>query len=478
MVAMRRRPSTLDPLLVLITLFQLTFSFVPQSPRHPLTSVKSNDKLSYKKENFYNDFEDWDSTDDSSSSFFDDDWQQHFQSIQKEQNERQENILENQHSGNWKVRGFQIFDVDIMSNNNHEDPTKEEEDKVSISACRVHEDILWLGRSNGSLLAVHLSGNEYFTTFTTQNQTLIRESSSTNNNAHGPQLEMVHQISLLDHSIRGGIQHLLCETEDLAWVITDQGTLVRVILDDHDKEEVEANRPSQGTAVVVADHDAVVALVSLDGTVAVVTTSTVFTYDSHGKLKDSFASHGSSHSDITSVAATANTLYLGFESGEISLLTDKGELLNQWQAFEHAVTCLHVCEDATSKLQKNETTTMLWCGSQQGRIQRYEMIQQKQPWPRMASQRLGRAAHVFDGHDSAVTSLLPVHDEILMSGDASGMVRAWNDVGNTLYLLPDIHLMDWYQGSLVAPTTTNAVCLHDFDVEDFQVDDRDLQGGE
>jgi len=100
-------------------------------------------------------------------------------------------------------------------------------------------------------------------------------------------------------------------------------------------------------------------------------------------------------------------------------------------------------------------------------------------WPKMASQRLPKKAHMFEGHDGEVTCLKPIDSTKFLSASTDGTVVAWDPAtGRKLFRMDgftrSIRSLCLQDGLVITDGMDQYVCVHDFDVdpdeEDFELD--------
>ena len=98
-------------------------------------------------------------------------------------------------------------------------------------------------------------------------------------------------------------------------------------------------------------------------------------------------------------------------------------------------------------------------------------------WPRIATQRMQRRAHLFKGHgDEHITALTSVDSSKFLSSGDDGTVRAWSpSTGKELFRMDGFECLsslclqeDMY---LITDGMQEFVCVHDFDVEASEVQD-------
>jgi len=99
-------------------------------------------------------------------------------------------------------------------------------------------------------------------------------------------------------------------------------------------------------------------------------------------------------------------------------------------------------------------------------------------WPRMASQRMKRRAHIFESHEGRITALVGDSSKILSAG-ADGRVIVWSpSTGDMMYSMEGftdaLSSLCLDQSLLVTDGMDNYVCLHDFDLKEDLEDSYEL----
>jgi hypothetical protein len=97
-------------------------------------------------------------------------------------------------------------------------------------------------------------------------------------------------------------------------------------------------------------------------------------------------------------------------------------------------------------------------------------------WPRIASQRMKRRAHLFEGgHSERITAITGDSTKILTAG-ADGRVVAWSpSSGDKMYSMEGftdaLSSLCLNRSLLITDGMSNYVCLHDFDMDPVSLDD-------
>jgi len=124
-------------------------------------------------------------------------------------------------------------------------------------------------------------------------------------------------------------------------------------------------------------------------------------------------------------------------------------------------------------------TLLLLTGDENGVVRQWEILSRRndeagttkfEQWPKLATQRLPKKAHVFKGHEREVTALRPVDGTKFLSASADGSVAAWDaSTGKKLFSMEgfteSIRSLCMQDGLLVTDGMKQFVCVHDFDVD-------------
>jgi hypothetical protein len=160
----------------------------------------------------------------------------------------------------------------------------------------------------------------------------------------------------------------------------------------------------------------------------------------------------------TSIDVNAEYMFVGLASGETlaysihKILSQQQQeddadpktgIIARWRASDKTITALRIqtcCStdnnnnnNNNNKGQNNAGDNLLvYTGDAGGTIKRFQMLKQRdgtlQPWPRIPTQKLANAAHLFSttATSSAITSIVTVDDTKFMAGYSNGSVRVWN----------------------------------------------------
>lgn len=137
---------------------------------------------------------------------------------------------------------------------------------------------------------------------------------------------------------------------------------------------------------------------------------------------------------------------------------------------------------------KGLPTLLLLTGDGNGVVRQWELLSRTnddgsakslEQWPKLASQRLPKKAHMFEGHELEVTGLKPLDSTKFLSASKDGTVIAWNAATGKKFFRMDgftesISSLCMQDGLLITDGMDQYVCVHDFDVdpneEDFKLD--------
>ena len=152
----------------------------------------------------------------------------------------------------------------------------------------------------------------------------------------------------------------------------------------------------------------------------------------------------------------------------------------------HILCNNHTGSGSLSKPSSSDICTWgIVTGGEKGTLKRWQILGTKQPngnlqklnhWPRLSTQKLPQNAHVFKGHNDAITSIKTLHN-VIISGAKDGSIRIWNPTsGEALYSMEgftegNVDCVVYNNALLVTSGMGKYVCLHDFDsVEDLNMD--------
>jgi hypothetical protein len=141
------------------------------------------------------------------------------------------------------------------------------------------------------------------------------------------------------------------------------------------------------------------------------------------------ASHilvGTSTGQVLAYAITE--LLKNSNNNDVTVPTQPVVVAGRWRASEHAVTAMSgggpgVMGNSGSGQSR---TTVLFTGDAQGLVKRWELLTgtgsstRLDAWPKLASQRLPKRAHMFSGHDDGVTALRAIDGTKFVSAGLDG----------------------------------------------------------
>jgi WD40 repeat protein len=87
-----------------------------------------------------------------------------------------------------------------------------------------------------------------------------------------------------------------------------------------------------------------------------------------------------------------------------------------------------------------------------------------------------RRAHRFEGHEGPITALTTIDPTKILSAGVDGTVRAWNPTkGTELFRMDgfteDLNSLCLKDNLLVTDGMEQFVCVHDFDMDESELDD-------
>lgn len=166
----------------------------------------------------------------------------------------------------------------------------------------------------------------------------------------------------------------------------------------------------------------------------------------------------------------------------------------QWSAANDNVPITSLATAGTGTLGRTVARAggalesfVLLTGDANGVVKQWEVLRRSggsrlEQWPKLASQRLSKKAHLFARqHEGAVTALASVDSTKFVSASADGTVRAWNTATGKEMFRMDGFTDQIRSVCLQSPTLLitdgmkQYVCLHDFDVDPNEYKDYDLE---
>lgn len=136
---------------------------------------------------------------------------------------------------------------------------------------------------------------------------------------------------------------------------------------------------------------------------------------------------------ICSVHANGSHVYVGTMTGQVlvysiaDILSSSVEICpaGQWRASQGPVTS--VACGGLGSLGRNRPdaapTTVIYTGDSQGLVKQWEIFSgghKMEAWPKLATQRLPKKAHLFSGHDGNVTAIMAVDAVKFVTGATDG----------------------------------------------------------
>ena len=222
----------------------------------------------------------------------------------------------------------------------------------------------------------------------------------------------------------------------------------------------------------------------------------------HGTLVyrcDSILDNANDNARVTSATTDDKHVFVGTSLGSVivfavsDLLATSDESppvpCGSWMDNKDAiaVTAIACAGPGTMGRASNQATFVLLTGTQVGDIKQWEVMSRTlqdgkiklEQWPKLATQRLPNKAHVFRGHDGAVTALRGVDGTKFVSAASDGTIRAWSPAtGKELFRMSgfseDIHHLCLEADLLITNGMKQYVCVHDFNAStegnDFELE--------
>jgi len=438
--------------------------------------------------------------------------QERIRSVQKQDLQKDAQILQNWKQGNWEVRGFSLDQENADSNENA--PNQR------IHVCKIvpdHSDVpdrIWVGRTDGSVISVQL-GKEYLTNFRSKltaqskgddkisvSSELVRE-----DDGLSPEkpFEILHQFSA--HS--SPISAILSCDDYLFTASENSGEIQQWFMTEDEHAGEDATKVVASKLMTDAHTDTIQCL----KTVSVKEeeeASVLFSAAKDGSLAlwdmssgdllykcQMFQPDNEVPVRIECADADATHVYIGTTDGQVlaymvsDLLESASEgrtscpLPNgQWSASEEAVTSLACAGEGSLGRGSGQSTSLLLTGSADGVVKQWEVFARPgaerarlEQWPKLSTQRLPKKAHMFQGHGNPVTALQAIDATKFLSAAADGTVRAWNPTtGKEIFRMDgftaELKSLCLRDNILVTDGMEKFVCLHDFDIDPApEVDD-------
>jgi hypothetical protein len=168
--------------------------------------------------------------------------------------------------------------------------------------------------------------------------------------------------------------------------------------------------------------------------------------DAEDSLGDPNPSAVTSSSTVTacSLWVTTSHILVGTSSGQVlayamaelldstnghddaTVQTTPVVLAGRWRASNHAITAMAGGGAGVMGKSGQSRTTVLFTGDAQGLVKRWELLSgggtstRLDAWPKLATQRLPKRAHVFAGHDDEITALRAIDGTKFVSAGLDG----------------------------------------------------------
>jgi WD40 repeat protein len=421
------------------------------------------------------------------------------QTMQQEQIRKDAQLVQNWRSGNWQVRGFSL--------ESNEAPVGSSEPTNVAAAARIckivpaaDENTIWVGRTDGSVVCVKL-GTEYWTQFHNSKQDAAEKIGDAKiigaDDTSSKPFEIKQQFKTA--TAGSAISCLLAHNSHIFTANKGHGDITRwLIPEDHGPVQSVSLLAGVHSDTVLClkpvslrskneDDPGVIFSAAVDGSLGLWDIET-------GELLYQCRTAGSSSTEPFGVCCADSDgthIYLGTTTGEVlaysvqDLLKSKNRDVyptpnGRWFAATEQdvhLTALVCGGDGSLGRGQGQSTSLVLTGDAKGLLKQWEVLSRApdggqtrlEQWPKMATQRLPKKAHVFNGHYDEVTAIIPIDSTKFVSASKDGTVRAWNPVnGKELFrmdgfseTLSSLCLLDQM---LVTDGMEQFVCVHDFDI--------------
>jgi hypothetical protein len=464
--------------------------------------------------------------------------------VQQQENRRHDNWRK----GNWHVRGLSLDPESASNVDDLDDASATAAPKIWV--CMVAPDPsaqsrVWVGRTDGTLLAVQL-GHDFLTSFRSQLSATLDgatgaarvatrlvndgQRATATGDEEDDDDDDDESVRSEDRSAESPFE-LQCQAsvgsapvscvlfggdEALFSACRNSGTIQQWKITELEDEQLQLDRKATLTGAHGRDSTVIMlkaAQLDRPVLVSVAHDGSVGLWDvaSGALLNQCQISAYDDPSHQASFAQSADcdgaNLYVGTRQGQV-LAYSVCDLLargrdaaaspsGQWTAsVDHAVTAIACGGPGTlgagRAASSSYPSTTLFTGDAAGAVKQWEVLSRSmgtdgdraattklEPWPKLATQRLQKRAHVFQSmHTDAVTALLPVDSNKVLSASKDGSVVAWNPITGKSYFFMDgfendIRSLCVQENTLVTDGMKHLVCVHDFDVEEEIDDDED-----
>jgi WD40 repeat protein len=457
---------------------------------------------------------------------------------------RESRRLDNWRKGNWEVRGLSL-DPESASNVDHDLLVKDGESTTpppKVRVCMVAADPaaesrVWIGRTDGSLLAVQL-GEDFLTSFRSKLSATFDDATGTaqvanrlvddaqSNTAPGEEDEEGVQSegatsteSPFELQCQGtvGSSPVSCVLFDGNGVMfsacRNNGSIQQWRIVELEDEQLQLDRKATLTGAHGQDSTVIMlktARLDRPVVVSVAHDGSVGLWDaSSGALLNQCRIAADDPGHQASFARSADcdgtNIFVGTAQGQVLAFSVRDLLARgqdatasprgQWTAsVDHSVTAI-ACGGPGALGEGRSASfpsSTLFTGDATGAVKQWEVLTRSidagdgggaatirlEPWPKLPTQRLQKRAHVFQSmHTDAVTALLPVDSNKVLSASKDGSVVAWNPVTGKSYFFmdgfeKDIRSLCVQENTLVTDGMKHLVCVHDFNA-DAEVEDDD-----
>lgn len=405
------------------------------------------------------------------------------QTMQRQEQRQEAVYARNWKLGNWQVRGFSLEDGTTTSSND-DGSGSSGDGAVIPSVCRIvpaaalssdnaspQRIDIWVGRTDGSVFGVRL-GDAYWTKLTTATDSGENDETASTVTG-GPELErkmeriddedeeefasqgdfgsendtskpfeIVTQIQAGEAAVSAMIA-VEDEDEERSYLFTATiapGGEIKQWTTDQDYQALSSKTLSSAHAssvialkAVAQENDAYV-LLSADRTSLAVWD--VVTGELLGQVVVEVSSDdrdGSSTCNspvIQCVDTDGVHVYVGTVTGHIKayavkdILQSRTSVAGNWRASDCPVTALTCGGPGTlGRGRPGSDTIVLYTGDAEGTVKQWEVFaanDKLQQWPKLATQRMPKKAHLFKGHEGSVTAILAIDAVKFVSAGSDG----------------------------------------------------------